>query len=324
MDLTKILTAGTIMVVLAYAYSRLNDSVTEGDLLADYRKLEEYLLNNSSLAKSNLPILWIHIPHEVNARNWESFYSRTNDSPNQPYLYLTIKSIIEKCGKDFNVCLIDDDSFAKILPGWTVDMDRVSDPHKSSIRLLAMLRILLHYGGAVLPPSLYCRKSLSTAINHFFDEDRFFAADMRNESVSAENTDVAPSLKIMGCKRNNKECAEFISYLERIVSQDNTEAIKFEGKASSYIEKQYRDRSIDLLDAGITGTVDASGRLIGIEELLGQSNIALPLDNHAIYLPTRSILTRLNYRWFARLPVSDVLTSNTFIGVTMMRDSHSD
>ena len=59
MDLTKILTAGTIMAVLAYAYSQLNDTVTEGDQLADYRKLEEYLLNNSSLAKSSLPILWI-------------------------------------------------------------------------------------------------------------------------------------------------------------------------------------------------------------------------------------------------------------------------
>ena len=38
--------------------------------------VKKYLLNDSSLARSNLPILWIHVEGEINARWWESFYSR--------------------------------------------------------------------------------------------------------------------------------------------------------------------------------------------------------------------------------------------------------
>lgn len=324
MELTKIITSASIFIVLAYAYSKLSDSVNRDDKLTDYRQLEEYLLNNSSLATSRLPIIWIHIPREVNARNWESFYSRTNNNVNQPYMYLTIKSIIDKCGEDFNVCLIDDDSFQKIIPGWTVDMDRISDPHKETIRLLALLRILMHYGGVIVPPSLFCHKSLMQPLRKFIKDKEFFVADMKNESVSADENVLAPSIKMMGCNRENKECKALIEYVERLASENYTDSIRFEGLVSNYMETKIVEDSMKALDAAVIGMVDANGKTIGVEELLGQTEIPLSSDNCAIYLPSKSLLTRLNYRWFARLPVADVISSNTFIGVTMMRSKLSE
>ena len=59
------------------------------------------------------PILWVHIDYKKNSRNWESFYSRSNNDINQDYLYLTIRSIIDNCGDDSHICLIDDNSFSK-------------------------------------------------------------------------------------------------------------------------------------------------------------------------------------------------------------------
>ena len=324
MELTKIITSASIFIVLAYAYSKLSDSVNKDDKLADYKQLEEYLLNNSSLATSRLPIIWIHIPREVNARNWDSFYSRTNNNVNQPYMYLTIKSIIDKCGEDFNVCLIDDDSFQKIIPGWTVDMDRVSEPHKETIRLLALLRTLLHYGGVIVPPSLFCHKSLMHPLRKFIKDKEFFVADMKNESVSADENVLAPSIKMMGCNRENKECKALIEYVERLASENYTDSIRFEGLVSNYMETKVVEDSMKALDAAVIGMVDANGKTIGVEELLGQTEIPLSSDNCAIYLPSKSLLTRLNYRWFARLPVADVITSNTFIGVIMMRSKLSE
>ena len=74
---------------------------------ADYLVLEKYLLEDSSLAKSKKPILWIHIDFQENARNWVDFASRKTKNLNLPYLYLTIKSIIDHCGENFNVFIID-------------------------------------------------------------------------------------------------------------------------------------------------------------------------------------------------------------------------
>ena len=99
------------------------------DDIEQYELVKKYLLNDSSLAKSKKPIIWIHMVYDINSRWWPSFSSRNTDCLNQPYLYLTIKSIIDKCGEDFNICLIDDDTFSNIIPGWATNLNMVADPY---------------------------------------------------------------------------------------------------------------------------------------------------------------------------------------------------
>ena len=71
-----------------------------------YRIVEKYLINDSSLARSKKPIMWVHVSRELNARWWESFGSRSSNKLNKPYQFLTIKNIInilitgEKCLKN--------------------------------------------------------------------------------------------------------------------------------------------------------------------------------------------------------------------------------
>ena len=95
-----------------FAVTSLINKVKEGTEPTDeYNLIQDYLLNESPLYGYNRPKLWIHSKYEINARKWKDFYSRNTTDLNQPYLYLTIKSIINHCGDDFNVCLIDDESF---------------------------------------------------------------------------------------------------------------------------------------------------------------------------------------------------------------------
>ena len=94
-------------------YRCAKERIQDNDEHDQYDKVKKYFLNNTSLAKSKLPILWIHVPYEHNSRNWENFGSRKSEELNQPYLFLTIKSIINKCGKDFNICMLDDSAFLK-------------------------------------------------------------------------------------------------------------------------------------------------------------------------------------------------------------------
>ena len=70
--------------------------------------------------------------------------------------FLTIKSLIDKCGKDFNILLIDDESFMKLIPGWNIDLNKIGDPIKGKIRRLALARILKYYGGMIVPSSFVC------------------------------------------------------------------------------------------------------------------------------------------------------------------------
>ena len=126
----------------------------------DYELVRKYLLNESTLHGDSRPKIWIHSEHEINARKWKNFMSRNTTDVNQPYLYLTIQSIIQHCGEDFHICLIDDDSFEKILPTWDVDLKSMPENIKTKYRNIALLQVLHKYGGVIMPDSLLCLKSL--------------------------------------------------------------------------------------------------------------------------------------------------------------------
>jgi len=113
----------------------MNYTHTEDDreLSEHYRLVDEYLIGNNpdDLVKSKQPIIWMHVSREINARNWASFYSRNSMKLNQPYLYITMKSIVDKCSNSFNICLIDDDAFRRLIPYWNIDLEQLSNPTKN-------------------------------------------------------------------------------------------------------------------------------------------------------------------------------------------------
>ena len=145
-----------------FLYRRLEDKRIREEDKEDYDNIQKYLLNDNDLDSSKKPILWIHIPYEYNSRNWLSFGSRSSLDLNQPYLYLTMKSIIDKCSESFRVCIIDDKSFDKLIPNWNINMSRFGNPVSCKIRTLAMTQLLQKYGGLVVPPSFLCFQDLIT------------------------------------------------------------------------------------------------------------------------------------------------------------------
>ena len=50
--------------------------------------IHDYLLKDIPKNKLKKPILWIHIPYKKNSRSWDSFYSRSNEEINQPYIFM--------------------------------------------------------------------------------------------------------------------------------------------------------------------------------------------------------------------------------------------
>ena len=63
------------------------------------------------------------------------FGSRSSEELNQDYLYLTLRSIIDKCSDYFHVILIDDDSFDTLLEDWNVDLKKVGNVTKRKYKM---------------------------------------------------------------------------------------------------------------------------------------------------------------------------------------------
>jgi hypothetical protein len=197
----------------------------------EYDTVKQYLLNESPLYGYNRPKIWIHTKYEYNSRKWKSFYSRSSYDLNQPYIHLTIKSIINHCGDDFNICLIDDDSFAKLIPSWNVDMFKVSDPVKTHLRELGMVQLLNYYGGMVLPNSFICCKNMMPFYldgigekgDQFFVTERPNRYDDFNHEIGKRN--FVPDNYIMGCKKDCPMVKEYMDYLKRLYQVNDTRII---------------------------------------------------------------------------------------------------
>ena len=108
MNYSKYLVTIAVVIGTGMLYRRYQDSEKRKLSKENYELIKKYILNDSSLANLKKPILWVHIPYSKNAREWDSFGSRMTYNLNQPYLNLTIKTMIDKCGKSFHICLIDD------------------------------------------------------------------------------------------------------------------------------------------------------------------------------------------------------------------------
>ena len=115
--LYTLITVGIVVAVNTFG-NKIKGAINPGK--SEDELIRKYLLNESPLYGYNRPKLWLHTKYEYNARKWKSFGSRSSTDLNQPYVHLTIKSIINHCSDDFNVCLIDDDSFSQLIPGWKI------------------------------------------------------------------------------------------------------------------------------------------------------------------------------------------------------------
>ena len=299
-------------------YSMYKNKNVKEEYREDYEIVKKYLLNDSSLAKSKKPIIWIHNIYDINARHWLSFGSRNSTELNQPYLYLTIKSIIDQCGEDFNVCLIDDTSFANILPGWSIDLNQIGDPLRLKVRELALARVLYYYGGLLLPSSFICLKSLNDTFEAYTENDRMCVGEFLNRNITSTKDVYAPSNKLMACNKGCPTMQSYINYLEILTSKDFTEGTIFMGAISNWFNKEILTGNILLLSCEKIGTRDGNGKIVAIERLMENAYINFSDDIVGIYLPADDLIKRFKFNWFARCSVQQVLDSDTIIGKQLL------
>jgi len=311
-----------VTLVLGFFYNRYKRFEDNDEEKHSYSMVQKYLINtntecdtnNKDLAKQKKPILWIHMKYDINARWWSSFYSRNSMDLNQPYLYLTIKSIIDACGKDFNICLIDDESFTKLMPDWSLDITLIADPIKSKVRELALAKLLYKYGGFLVPPSFVCFQSLYPIYQRYASNSQMFVGEMLNKTTTSSQVLYFPNTTFMGCLSGSTTMLEYSHYLEQIISQDFVDESTIVGAYGRWCYEKSLKGEVGIIPADELGIKDADGVAISIDRLISNTFMHLPGNVVGLYLPADDIINRTAYNWFARLSAKQVLESDTTIG----------
>jgi hypothetical protein len=279
----------------------------------DYEMVKKYLLNDNILYGRNRPKIWIHSKYEVNARKWKNFMSRNSKDLNQPYLYLTVQSIINHCGDDFHICLIDDESFEKLIPTWTIDLSTVPEPMRSRYRQNALLQLVYIYGGMIVPNSFLCLQSLLPIYKQGIAEKTPF---MGEELVRLPNTPQSkpflPGLQFMGAAKEDPLVEKLIGYLQSLEEKQHFQnETEFNYQIHRWCNTQRENGFIRCVEGHIIGTKNTIGKPIILDDLMSEEYLDLE-DNslHGIIIPSAELLRRPKYQYFSILPVDDVLSTN--------------
>lgn len=308
---------GGITAALAYKqWTRTQTNKTLG--VDNYAAVRAKLLENSKhLDKSVLPPLWIYVPHEVNSREWVSFGSRNTTNLNQPYLSITLQSILDRCGQDFNICLIDDHAFPELLENWTIDVATLPDPVCSHMRTLAIVKLLRRFGGMVAPISFACRRSLRPYYEKWTEGGRMFACEAPNDSISATQHPLIANTGFMGAPKACNTILQFEEFLQRTISRDFTAQLDFMGDADRWCAQHLRGAAGMVVRGEEVGTAAADGSPICIEDLISDAPIQLAPNAAGLWVPAEAILQRHLARWFVFLSPEEAMHSSAALSAVL-------
>jgi len=308
-----------VLVVLGLLYRRFEDKRIREENLDNYETIQKYLLDDGEEAREELmknkkPILWIHIPYEYNSRKWLSFGSRSSFDLNQPYLYLTVKTILKNCDQSFKICFIDDRSFAKLIPNWNIDLSKLSPPILNNIRQLGLMKLLYRYGGLICPVSFLCMKDLIGLYEMGTRGEKMFLCEMYDRNITSTSYKYYPNLSFSGSLKENPILCELIDFIQRTSSNDFTAQSEFLGDFNRWCEARIKRGQINFISGIYIGIKTLNDKPVLIEDLMSQQYLELYPETYGIYIPADEVLKRRKYEWFARLSEKQVLQSNTIIG----------
>ena len=304
----------SILVVVGFFHNRYELKLKRETEVDTNTAIQNYLLDDVTLGKSKKPILWIHVPYEYNSRQWLSFGSRSSFELNQPYLYLTFRSIIKQCEKSFTVCVIDDTSFKRLIPGWNINMTNISDPILPNMRMLGMMKLLYIYGGLICPLSFVCLNNLNSLYENGIRGKKMFVCETVNRTISSTTTDFIPSLTFCGAPRECLVVRELCNVIERTASNDCTADVKFVGEYEKWCARQIENTIINLIDGKQIGTKTNEHTPVIIDDLLSNNYLDLYKGTYGILIPSCEILSRVKFEWFSRMSQKQVMESNTILG----------
>ena len=312
------------MILIVILYKRYQEKYSYISEKYIFTHLQNNVLLDKSFEKNKKPILWIYIPYEQNERKWLSFGSRNTTELNQPYLNLTVKSIIKNCDKSFKICIIDDNSFEKLIPGWNINMSLLANPILSYVRQMSIAKLIYRYGGISVPVSFLCFKNLDTLYYKGIKNNRMFIGENVDNNITSTHHDFYPNIGLMGAEKENETVGQLIDFMQRIISTDYTSQAEFLGDFNRWCQKRVETNKIYLINGNEIGTKTLDDEPVLIENLLSDDYINYYKDMYGIWIPNDMILKRTNYNWFARMSPDQIMNGNFILAKYILLASSPD
>jgi hypothetical protein len=216
--------------------------------------------------------------------------------------------------------LIDDNSFARLIPSWDIDLASVAEPMRSHYREIGMLQLLYYYGGMLVPNSFLCMQNLKSLYEEntrsLSGKSMPFACECANNTVNQLKTPsmFLPSLYFMGAKKNDETIKDLVEYLKsRNMNPHFTEEVDFNGDSSQWLNSAVKSGKMNLVDGRSIGVKTAGGKPILLDNLMEEDYLDLAIHIYGIYIPADEILKRIKYRWFAMVPSEEVFNTNAIV-----------
>lgn len=309
----KVLLSISLILLATFVGTKYNDYMNNNN---DYDMIKMYLLNDSPLYGSNKPKIWIHTKYEINARTWQDFHSRNNNHLNQPYIELTIGSIINFCSNDFHICLIDDKSFSKLIPGWDVDVYGSAEPMKTYTRNIALLKLIKVYGGMIVPDTFLCTKNLKPLFEEGVTNKMPFVCEKVNRTTNMQDKPrltLTPDIYFMGSTKRNPILDMMIEQYSKLIDQNRyTDMIKFNGDMNDFLVKNVENGRMNLIEGKKIG-IRSKDKVVHIEDLISETPLTFSKDCYGIYIPGDEFLKRTKYQWFSVMPLDELVNSKMAI-----------
>jgi len=312
----KYLSTFIILTVLGILYEKYKNKYMNDDELNKYDLINKFLLNGSE--DSNKPILWVYNPNNRNSRNWGSFYSRSNDEINQPYISLCLETIVKHCGGSFKICLIDNDSFIKLMPKWNIILNRLANPIKEHVRSLAMANLLYKYGGMCLPISTIVLKDLYPLYNQGIKTNDCFVGETINRNRTSSNLGYFVNKNIMGSLKGSRVIENFIHKLEILNSKDYTNEMDFCGHMNMILYNGVQGGVMSVITGKHLGITSECNKQVLLDDLLADTFINFDCNVSCIVIDNNELLSRTKYGWFNRLSREQVLKARTMISKQLL------
>ena len=305
-----------IISTLGMLFNRYKRKYGSDEELKGNDLVNKYLLNDEMLFGK--PNIWIHINHEVNSRNWKSFQSRNSQELNKPYINICIESIIKHNDNDFNIFLINDNSFEKLLPGFNVNMNKIPENLKKYVRKMGFCKILQKYGGMKLPKSFLATKCLRDFYYEGINGNKMFCVEnINNTPTNFEQKFLADDI-ILGCNKFCNKIDKYCEYINELVTSGMIGENEVKGYNSRWLEKKKKKFNINKIDGVFIGLKDKNKNYIRSEELLNVSKIRFVNEKYGVYINEEIMERRNKLNWFNRLSKKQLLESDTQIGNQML------
>tara|TARA_Y100000389_G_scaffold205106_1_gene263253 strand:- start:9768 stop:10736 length:969 start_codon:yes stop_codon:yes gene_type:complete len=314
---TEVLTGVIILLISSVLYNKFKRYESKAKCREDRDAIERYLIQSDIEYSDSKPNMWIYVPTDYNARCWQSWGSRSSDAVNQPYLGLSVGSIVSKCSAEFNICSVTDNSIVDLLPRWRIDLSKIGDPVRSKLRDIAMAKIIYKYGGLIVPCGFVCNRSLRPAYDSAMLTTGMIVFPTASKCADVKR-EVMLSNKFMGCRKGSPVMSDFINHLQEVASADFTEASVFEGRNNKWLEAAKEGGQLTGMCASSCGVVDVKGKLVTLDRLMDEEFIPFSSVSYGTIIPREALLRRKKYGWLPVISAIDAVQVDNMAGKTLL------